>query len=274
MRTVIMQPVEEGVLAGGVANQGSVVRVGDTVRRPRGPHSELVADLHRHLEREGFQGAPRYLGIDDQGREVLSWIPGDVPLPPFPRWAMTDEALASVAKLLGEYHDAVDGFVAGPTTPGWSSELADPAGGSVLCHNDICPENVVFQAGHAIAFLDFDYAAPGRRVWDVVATAAMWAPLVAPEWQKTHPPGLDALSRAALFADSYGLDEHDRRAFLSVLRRRRTIGRSFVTRHVQAGEAGFIEMVNEFGGEEMWLASDRWLEDSQTRLTNLLTERH
>jgi hypothetical protein len=79
-----MQSMEEIVLAGGVANHGAVVRVGDTVRRPRGRHSDAVAELLRHLERVGFDGVPRFLGTDDRDREVLSWIGGDIPLPPFP----------------------------------------------------------------------------------------------------------------------------------------------------------------------------------------------
>jgi thiamine kinase-like enzyme len=27
----------------------------------------------------------------------------------------------------------------------WSAEMADPVGGEVFCHNDVCPENVVFR---------------------------------------------------------------------------------------------------------------------------------
>ena len=55
-------------LAGGDVNP--VVRVGDTVRRPRGP--EAVRALLEWYERVGFDGAPRFLGFDDRGREVLS----------------------------------------------------------------------------------------------------------------------------------------------------------------------------------------------------------
>ena len=271
---VIMLSVEETVLAGGVANQGSVVRVGATVRRPRGPHADSVAALFRHLEHVGFEGAPRSLGTDDRDREVLSWIPGDVPLPPFPDWAMSDTALVSVARLLRTYHDAVGGFVASHSSLGWSTELADPIGGWVLCHNDICPENVIFRDGRAVALLDFDYAAPGRRLWDVVATAAMWAPLVAPDWRRTHPSGLDAVSRTALFADAYGLDETGRHTFFEVITQRQEVGRSFVTRRVQAGETSFIDMVKEFGGQDKWSATDDWLAEQQSRLTTVLTEGH
>lgn len=249
-----------------------MVRVGDTVRRPRGRHSDAVVELLRHLEQVGFEGVPRSLGTDDRDREVLSWITGDVPLPPFPDWAMSDEALISVARLLRGYDDAVDRFVGSHAGLMWSTELADPSGGQVLCHNDICPENVVFRDGRAVAVLDFDYVGPGRRVWDVVATAAMWAPLAAPDWRKTHPPELDSVSRTALFADAYGLDEPGRRAFFEVLTQRQEVGQSFVTRHLQAGETSFIDMVDEFGGPERWAATDRWLDEEQSRLTNVLID--
>lgn len=265
-------------MAGGVANQGAVVRVGDTVRRPRGPHSGWVAALLLHLEEAGCTVTPRFLGYDDRGREVLSWVPGEVPLPPFPAWAMSDDALRSVAHLLRELHDATAGFRWQDRPGGWSTGLADPTVPSgpvvdrcpvdpgvpvdpemVVCHDDVRPANVVFRDGRAVAVVDFDFAAPGRRVWDVVSTVAMWAPLDAPEWRRAHPPGLDAVARAATFADAYGLDHEARGSWFDVLRQRHEVGRAFVRRHVRAGEPAFVAMVEEFGADERWAATDRWL---------------
>jgi hypothetical protein len=40
-----------------------------------------VQALLSHLHAVGFDGAPRPLGIDERGREVLSFIPGTVPWP-------------------------------------------------------------------------------------------------------------------------------------------------------------------------------------------------
>ena len=91
---------DEVVLAGGTTNVGRVTRVGDTVRRPRRPTSEATEALLEHLEQVGFSGAPRYLGSDERGREVLSYIPGEAPIPPYPEWAFTDATLVSVAGLL------------------------------------------------------------------------------------------------------------------------------------------------------------------------------
>ena len=90
----------EVILRGGTANRGLVVRVGDTVRRPRRETSSATHALLRHLQQAGFDGAPTLLGVDDQGREVLSYIPGEPLTPPYPAWAFTDATLASVARLL------------------------------------------------------------------------------------------------------------------------------------------------------------------------------
>ena len=54
---------------------GGVVRVGDTVRRPAGPWTPAVHALLNHLHAVGFPGAPRAHGLDDQGREVLDFVP-------------------------------------------------------------------------------------------------------------------------------------------------------------------------------------------------------
>jgi hypothetical protein len=69
--------VEEIQLSGGGITSG-VVRVGGTVRRPAGPWTRTVHAYLRHLERQGFSGAPRVLGFDEQGREVLSFLDGVV----------------------------------------------------------------------------------------------------------------------------------------------------------------------------------------------------
>jgi hypothetical protein len=78
----------ETPLTGGRLTPG-VVRVGATVYRPIGPHWPFVHALLAHLERVGFSAAPRFLGIDDRGREILSYLDGEVPDNLDPGW--TDE---------------------------------------------------------------------------------------------------------------------------------------------------------------------------------------
>src|ERR1700712_5556128 len=49
-----------------------VVRVGGTVRRPAQPQSFAVAGYLDYLEGVGFPDSPRFLGRDQQGRDVLT----------------------------------------------------------------------------------------------------------------------------------------------------------------------------------------------------------
>lgn len=96
-------------------------------------------------------------------------LDGDVAVPPFPDWAMTDDALRSAARLVRDYHSAVAGLSLPPDLQ-WSEDgVPDPNGGPIICHNDVCPENVVVGDGEAVALLDFDFAAPGRPLWEGMA---------------------------------------------------------------------------------------------------------
>jgi hypothetical protein len=90
-------------LSGGRVTEG-VTRAGDTVRRPLKPNSLFVRALLVHLHDHGFGGAPRYLGVDDRGREVFSFLSGEVPPELDP--AIPDELLALAARLIRRYHDA------------------------------------------------------------------------------------------------------------------------------------------------------------------------
>ena len=92
-----------------------------------------------------------------------------------------------------------------------------PAGGSVVCHNDVCIENVVFRDGGAAALLDFDFAAPGRRVWDVAQTARYWCPSPIRNCRRRQPRRARRDRSAAVLRRCLGLDEDERREFVEVL---------------------------------------------------------
>jgi hypothetical protein len=81
-------------------NTSSVWRRGTTIRRSTGPWTPSVHRLLRHLEAAGFQGAPRVLGLDEQGREILSYLEGEVPVYPTPPELCSEEVLEEVARLL------------------------------------------------------------------------------------------------------------------------------------------------------------------------------
>ncbi|MCX4481786.1 hypothetical protein OOK44_36025 [Streptomyces cellulosae] len=130
---------DEEPLSGGRITPG-VVRAGDTVRRPTTPASPFVAQLLGHLQRQGFTGAPRHLGIDEAGRDVLSHLPGWVPAR-FQRWS--DIQVAAAGALLRALHDATRG-----------SRLAGRH--PVVCHHAPGPNNAIFQDQVPVALIDWD----------------------------------------------------------------------------------------------------------------------
>jgi aminoglycoside phosphotransferase (APT) family kinase protein len=195
--------------------------------------------------------------------ERLAYIPGDVPIPPFPDWWKQDAVLASTAQLLRSFHDATQDFVG--ETMGWSSELADPGPAEVLCHNDVCPENVVYRGGRATALLDFDYAAPGRRVYDLAQLAKMCCPLDTPESATRLGLGaLDPFSRLRVVADGYGLPS-GRGALVDAVLDAVVVGDRFVRRHVEAGDSSFLVMWEASGGEARLDRRRKWVADNHER---------
>jgi len=213
----------EKPLVGGDVTEG-VVRSGDTVRRPRGASSDRVEALLTYLERVGFTGAPRYLGVDDRGRDVLTFVDGEVAGRPAPEWVGSDDRARSVASLLRRYHDAVASFgvpklfhdVSPVRLDGAPDPLPVPQ--DLIGHRDVTLENVVFRDGAAYALIDFDLARPSSRIDDVCTMLQWWAP-----WQpiEDRPEPLvpaDVFARAAMMVDTYGLDAHSRSMLVPLAR--------------------------------------------------------
>ena len=200
----------ERPLPGGMGSGNAVVRVGDTVRRPVRPQSASVAAFLHHLESVGFPGAPRYLGLDDRGREVMTYIEGDVGLPPFPAWVGEETLLVGVARLQHALHEAAASFFP-PQHAVWDRpNLGELEPGSLVCHNDLCVENVVVRAGRPIAFIDFDFAAPSDPLLDIAIAARHWVPIRDPLDVDPELHGLDSVARFHRFVDAHELDRAGR----------------------------------------------------------------
>jgi hypothetical protein len=246
---------QEQLLHGGTTNAGLVSRVHDTVRRPLRITSPATRALLDHLERVGFDGAPRYLGVDDAGREVVSFIPGEAAIAPYPDWALTDEALISVAQLLRRYHDAVVSF--DPSGHRWPHPLPRRFRHGLISHNDPNLDNVIFENGRAVGLIDFDLASPGSVAWDVACSARLWAPLRA---RCDAPVQLRrrALDRLALFADAYGLSNAARAELVEAIVETHDWCYAIVRQAVAAGHEAF-GLYWRAGGSPRAERTRRWL---------------
>lgn len=238
-------------MSGGNVSAG-VVRVGDTVRRPAGPHTPAVHSLLAYLHAAGFEGAPRPLGIDERGREVLSFIPGTVPWPDRFELLEPKQRLARSATLIREFHDAVTGFVP-PADARWQVLIPAEGEAEIIAHHDLAPWNLV--VGPRWAFIDWDLAAPGTRLWDVAYAVHGFIPLSASSgWQRR-----DAGNRIRVFADAYGLDERQRRELVPMLVRRSRAMYEFLARKARAGVQPWSEMWDT-GHGDAWRADAAYIE--------------
>jgi hypothetical protein len=252
--------VAEQQLDGGIANAGRVVRVGAHVLRPSSPYSSSIHAFLRAVRHAGFDGASLPIGIDDDGRERLVFIDGEVPVVPYPDWSQSDTALASIARLLRGLHDAARGF--DPRRLTWNDALADPAGGTVVCHNDVELSNVVFRDGIAVALLDFEFAAPGRPVYDVAQLARLCVPIdddfdqARLGWRRADRP-----ARLRLVSDTYGLDRDGRAELLTAVNDSIDRIEAGVRRSIDAGDPNAVEMLKKTGGIEKYDRRRRWWTD-------------
>ncbi len=247
----------EIALRGGT--HGPVVRIGDTVRRVPAPARDAIHALLRHLELVGFTGAPRCLGLDDQGREILTFIDGEVAVrldgQPLPDYVRSDSALTQLGRLTRELHDATVGFEAPPGTE-WSYLEGAPRDGEVICHNDLGPWNTVFRSGAPVAFIDWDGAAPAPRMWDVAYAVYRFVPFVPDEICSTilgwnEPP--ERLRRTQIFCDAYAIERSD--VFTTMERR--------IELMIATGIAGNADGDPRFGDFWMTVMKRRLLRDLQ-----------
>ena len=204
---------EGELLIGDGVTQG-IVRIGDTVRRPLRPFSLTVQAYLAHLRDAGFAGAPLPLGVDEQGREVLSFVPGDVPRHPLPPETAGDDVIIALARLVRTLHEASAGWLPPPGAV-WGGTPAN-AGRPItqqpelVSHRDYYPGNVVFRDGLPAALIDFDLAKPTTRLYDIANALWWWAPIRDPRDRAPAFADADVPHRVAVFADAYGMTAQHR----------------------------------------------------------------
>ncbi len=228
------------ILPGGI---NEVVRLGDTVRRPTGPWSPNVHALLRHLEAEGFTGAPRVVAEPADGFEYLSYLPGDVSNYPATPAAASRTALTTAATLLRAYHDATAGFAGSAPRDGWQVPARHPV--EVICHADYAPHNCVLTGAEVTGMFDFDFAHPGPRRWDVAYAVYRWVPLTAPTNADGFGTTTEQATRLGLFCDAYGLDAPTRATLIPEVAARLHALVSLMRTGAEAGNKAFASHLAE-----------------------------
>jgi hypothetical protein len=241
------------------------VRAGDEVRRPAQPWTATVHSVLRHLEEAGFAGAPRARGFDDQGRERLTFLPGQTlgEAQPWPDWLRSDDALGQVGAWLRSLHDATAAYRPPDGAVWFTGRPWQP--GLVIAHLDAAPWNAVWDGGALAGFVDWDTASPSRREDDLAFSALTWVPLLTA--QLTEPAGFadpaDRHRRFHLLLDAYGYTG-DRTAIRDAITGR--VGRNVavIRKLASAGEPAFQRMLpwasdlEQSGAEAAGLPDEFW----------------
>jgi hypothetical protein len=240
---------DEVRLVGGDVNV--VVRVGDTVRRP--PEPPGVVALLKWYERVGFEGAPKYLGTDEQGREMLTFMDGDPAFAPVPSG---DEVVSAIGRLLRGAHDAQAGFEP-PEDAAWDTHVTGMDAGEVICHLDLFWTNVVFRDGLPVALIDWELAAPASRVLEVALAATYWAGIRADDQIESWGVPLERRGeRLRILCDGYGLNATQRSMLLDEL---------------IAQRRGRLERADwRVTGRQAVVDNLRWLEEHRVELDTVL----
>lgn len=171
-------------------NVGGAVRVGDTVHRATGPWTAAVHALLSYLAPR-VPDIPRVLGHDEQGREVLSYLPGRVV--DIDTETLSIGQIVSVVSWTRSFHDAVAGF----SHPGPWRYIPVP-GSTLIGHNDIAPYNVCFEGDDLVGVFDWDLAAPTTPLLELAFIAWNCVPL----WRDTGAE--TAAERLRVIAAVYG----------------------------------------------------------------------
>jgi 8-oxo-dGTP diphosphatase len=228
-----LRPVRERMLDGERlpgGNVGGAVRIGGTVRRPTGVWTPAVHALLDHLHQEGVPGVPRVQGYDERGREVLTYLPGEVVYVPERR--MDDEQLASLGRWMRVFHDASARFRPDGVLS-WRFERRALADHEIVCHHDLGWYNLVFTGERLTGVFDWDVAGPGVPLDDLAFCAWNNVPLL--------PVASDAARRLRLLADAYG--DVDARDILARVRPRIQGSRERISAGAEAGDAGMRRLV-------------------------------
>jgi Phosphotransferase enzyme family len=249
---------EEVPLSDGEPSVAGSVLIDGQVHRQTGPWTLSVHALLDHLEAEGFDGAPRVVGFDEAGREVLTWVEGVSPVMPWPGWMQTDEALVGLGGLLRRYHEAVKSFRPPPGSE-WRRWIGSP-GGPIIRHGDLWPSNVVFRSGLPVALIDWEFAQPGTALDDIASAAKQWVPLMGDGQAEQNGWTLpvDRAGRLDLLCSSYGLPKEARARLLSTVVANSDYGYRSHKTWGEAGVPGFAQMWKAGSGDRI-LADRAWL---------------
>jgi len=241
-----------------------VTKMGSRVLRARHQGSTNVEWLLTVLERRGFRYSPRFVGLSDDGRQILEFMEGWAGNYPLPAALRSDDALISAARALRLLHE-VTSDLATEVLDGWMLEAVEPY--EVICHGDFAPYNCVFDESRLVGIIDFDTAHPGPRIRDIAYAIYRFAPLTAPENAAGFGSLAEQARRARLCCDEHG--EVNRSQIIEATCRRLLDLVRYMRSQAAQGDTAFQSHLDD-GHDTIYLCDVHYLKANAAALTRAL----
>ncbi len=227
-------------LTGG--REGVIYQKGNNVIRPLNVWSPTIHKLLTHLEHEGFEWAPRFIG-NEVNSEVLSFVEGDTFNYPLTGAIASEEALISCAQLQCKLHDATANcLLLNDTKQQWMLPSREPQ--EVICHGDFTPYNVALNGNEVVGVFDFDTAHPAPRIWDLAFSVYCWAPFKTDSIDRLGSLE-QQIHRAKLFCDNYGASQAMRENLVEVMIQRLQALVDYMCQQADEGDKQFIDNIED-----------------------------
>lgn len=254
--------MDKQVLSGG--REGKIVKEMDKVVRPGNAWTPYVHDFLTYMHENGFSNIPKPYGISAEGKEMVSFVEGEVYNDSLPDMILTDEVLVDVAKLLRCYHDVGEKYMQRLTGEEvWMLPKHSPQ--EVMCHGDFAPYNLTFVDGSVHGIIDFDTLHPGPRLWDIAYAVYRWIPFVSPTNPDYRNDLDEQIRRIKLFADTYGLCTDARKDLPNMMVERIQSLVSYMQREAEKGNEDVLRNIEE-GHMKMYLDDIQYICENEQRL--------
>jgi hypothetical protein len=155
-------------LDGAGIEAGRVIRDQSSVSRPGGDWSPSVQRVLAALVDSGMSEVPIPLGIDDDGREMLSFIEGEDQGWPLLPGIQSLEGARALGGLTRKLRGALQRYEI-PADAAWQGRTTAVASGEIVQHGDLGPWNLLWQDGGSriVGVLDWELAEPEDPDYDL-----------------------------------------------------------------------------------------------------------
>jgi len=251
--------MEKEALVGG--RTGKIQKVGDTVIRPANIWTTNVHSFLRYCIDEGSVFVPTPYGINNDGDEMVSYMPGDV-YNALPSSLLSDSLIVSAATLLRKLHELGEQYIPKLTSKEqWMLPVVSPV--EVMCHGDFAPYNVTIVNGKAHGIIDFDTLHPGSRMWDIVYAVYRWVLSIDCRFYGKVD---EQIQKTKLFLDSYGVKTDDRHGFVELLVKRLESLMDYMKCQAQSGNTDFQQHIDD-GHLQVYLSDIEYIKKHELEIS-------